>query len=104
MPCTPTRLAQTPSHVTLIWMARLPNMMARTWNTSSPTSKVLPQPLERVLEWGNQLTQALTYLHTQDPAVIHRDIKPSNIKITPQGHIILVDKYRNIYTLQFRIG
>ncbi|MCH9032341.1 MAG: protein kinase [candidate division Zixibacteria bacterium] len=50
-----------------------------------------PQPLERVLEWGNQLTHALTYLHTQDPAVIHRDIKPSNIKITPQGHIILVD-------------
>ena len=50
-----------------------------------------PQPLERVLEWGNQLTHALTYLHSQNPAVIHRDIKPSNIKITPQGHIILVD-------------
>ena len=50
-----------------------------------------PQPLEKVLDWADQLSQALTYLHSQDPPVIHRDIKPSNIKITPQGHLILVD-------------
>lgn len=50
-----------------------------------------PQPLEKVLDWGMQLSQALTYLHSQNPPIIHRDIKPSNIKITPQGHLILVD-------------
>ncbi|MBW8011082.1 MAG: protein kinase [Chloroflexi bacterium] len=50
-----------------------------------------PQPVETVLDWGNQIGNALTYLHTQNPPVIHRDIKPSNIKITPKGDITLVD-------------
>jgi serine/threonine-protein kinase len=44
-----------------------------------------------VLEWANQLCEALTYLHTQDPPVLHRDIKPSNIKLTPRGVVKLVD-------------
>jgi Tol biopolymer transport system component len=44
-----------------------------------------------VLEWAKQLGDALTYLHSQIPAVIHRDIKPGNIKITPKGQVILVD-------------
>lgn len=46
---------------------------------------------EEVLVWANQLGDALSYLHSQDPAVIHRDIKPSNIKLTPQGQVVLVD-------------
>ncbi len=50
-----------------------------------------PQPLEKVLDWANQLTAALNYLHTQNPPVVHRDIKPANIKITPQNEVVLVD-------------
>lgn len=44
-----------------------------------------------VLGWAGQLTDALIYLHSQEPPIIHRDIKPSNLKITPQGLIKLVD-------------
>ncbi|MBN2387157.1 MAG: serine/threonine protein kinase [Anaerolineales bacterium] len=44
-----------------------------------------------VLGWANQLADALTYLHKQDPPLVHRDIKPSNLKITPNGLLKLVD-------------
>jgi serine/threonine protein kinase len=44
-----------------------------------------------VLEWAEQLCDALEYLHNQDPPVLHRDIKPANIKLTPGGLIKLVD-------------
>src|SRR4051812_35571017 len=40
-----------------------------------------PFPVEEVLTWGEQLLDALDYLHTQDPSIIHRDIKPQNLKI-----------------------
>jgi len=40
---------------------------------------------------GAAICDALMYLHQRQPPVIHRDIKPGNIKITPEGHIILVD-------------
>ena len=44
-----------------------------------------------VLNWGSQLADALTYLHSQDPPIVHRDIKPSNLKLTPSGLVKLVD-------------
>ncbi len=44
-----------------------------------------------VLNWAEQLCDALGYLHRQDPPIVHRDIKPSNIKLTPDGRIKLVD-------------
>jgi serine/threonine protein kinase len=44
-----------------------------------------------VLEWAEQLCDALEYLHDQDPPVLHRDIKPANIKLAPGGLIKLVD-------------
>ncbi len=44
-----------------------------------------------VLDWANQLADALTYLHNQVPPLVHRDVKPSNLKITPSGLLKLVD-------------
>lgn len=44
-----------------------------------------------VLNWANQLADALGYLHAQTPSILHRDIKPSNLKQTPSGLIKLVD-------------
>ena len=44
-----------------------------------------------VLTWGEQLANALTFLHMQDPPIVHRDIKPSNLKLMPHGLIKLVD-------------
>ncbi len=44
-----------------------------------------------VLSWANQIADALSYLHQQQPSILHRDIKPSNIKLTPNGLIKLVD-------------
>jgi serine/threonine protein kinase len=44
-----------------------------------------------VLDWANQISDAVGYLHSQAPPVLHRDIKPSNLKLTPNGIIKLVD-------------
>ena len=44
-----------------------------------------------VLSWADQLANALTFLHSQEPSIVHRDIKPSNLKLMPNGLIKLVD-------------
>lgn len=48
-------------------------------------------PEREVLKWAGQLSDALIYLHSQDPPIVHRDIKPSNLKLTPTGLLKLVD-------------
>jgi eukaryotic-like serine/threonine-protein kinase len=50
-----------------------------------------PFPAADVLRWGEQLLDALAYLHGQEPQIIHRDIKPQNLKLINSGQIILLD-------------
>ena len=47
--------------------------------------------VDTVSGWVEQIMDSVSYLHSQQPAVLHRDIKPSNIKLTPDGRIKLVD-------------
>jgi tetratricopeptide (TPR) repeat protein len=44
-----------------------------------------------VLGWIAAICEALTYLHSQQPAIIVRDLKPANIMVTPQGDAKLID-------------
>ncbi len=48
-------------------------------------------PEKEVLAWADQIANALTFLHSQEPSIVHRDIKPSNLKLMPHGLIKLVD-------------
>lgn len=50
-----------------------------------------PFDVERVLQWAQQLLDALEYLHTQETPILHRDIKPANLKLTSRDQIILLD-------------
>ncbi len=44
-----------------------------------------------VVNWGDQLLDAVSYLHTHTPTVIHGSIRPQNIKLTGDGRIKLLD-------------
>jgi formylglycine-generating enzyme required for sulfatase activity/predicted Ser/Thr protein kinase len=50
-----------------------------------------PFAAAKVLEWADQLLDALEELHSSGPPIIHRDIKPSNLKVTPKGKVLLLD-------------
>ncbi|MFO7944962.1 MAG: serine/threonine-protein kinase [Anaerolineales bacterium] len=58
-------------------------------NEKGKQGKFLPE--RDVLSWADQIADALSYLHAQEPSILHRDIKPSNIKLTPNEIIKLVD-------------
>ena len=44
-----------------------------------------------ILPWAIQLCDVLSYLHSQNPAIVFRDLKPANIMLTPAGQIKLID-------------
>ena len=50
---------------------------------------VLPE--DEAILIGAVMCDALSYLHARKPSILHRDIKPGNVKISPDGHIFLVD-------------
>ncbi len=47
---------------------------------------------ERVVQWGIELCDVLSYLHNHTPEpIIFRDMKPSNVMINQHGHVMLID-------------
>jgi len=48
-------------------------------------------PEQEVIIVGVAICDAMMYMHSRKPMVLHRDIKPGNVRITPSGHIYLVD-------------
>lgn len=68
----------------------VPGKDLRTLMQEAKQSKTF-LPESEVLSWANQLADALSYLHHQDPPILHRDIKPGNLKLTPSGLLKLVD-------------
>lgn len=51
----------------------------------------IPFSFEEILQWTNQLLDALDYLHSFKPPIFHRDLKPQNLKLTSRGKIKLLD-------------
>lgn len=50
-----------------------------------------PLPEDKVIKWGMQVCEALTYIHTRVPPIILRDLKPGNIMITTDDDVQLID-------------
>jgi len=47
-------------------------------------------PLHDVVNWADQMLDALHYLHTYLPPLYHHDLRPQNLKLTPGGKIKLL--------------
>jgi serine/threonine protein kinase len=49
-----------------------------------------PFAVEDVLDWAEQLLDAVNYLHNQSPRVLHKNISPRNVKLSPEGKVKLL--------------
>lgn len=49
-----------------------------------------PFPVEKALDWADQILDAANYLHNQKPPVLHGNICPRNIKLQPNGKVKLL--------------
>ena len=47
--------------------------------------------LEVFLPWFKQLSDAISYLHHQQPPIIHRDLKPENVLLDEHDRVMLID-------------
>ena len=50
-----------------------------------------PQQEAYVYNWGMQICDVFTYLHSQNPPIIYRDMKPANVILQPDGKIMMID-------------
>jgi tetratricopeptide (TPR) repeat protein len=48
-----------------------------------------PLPLPRALAFARDVAEALGVAHAK--GILHRDLKPANVKVTPEGHVKLLD-------------
>ena len=67
--------------------------IAQEFITGSTLDEIIARrhPLARdwILKWSVSLCDALAFLHARQ--IVHHDLKPANIRITPQGHLCLLD-------------
>ena len=48
-------------------------------------------PVHKLLDWVQQLTEVLEYLHTSEQPIFHFDLKPSNIMVSRGNKLTLID-------------
>src|SRR5580704_5359008 len=58
-------------------------------DTLADRLKAGPIPVDEVLKIASQIAEALAAAH--EKGIIHRDLKPANIKVTPDGHVKVLD-------------
>jgi eukaryotic-like serine/threonine-protein kinase len=58
---------------------------------AEPFGEAKPFEVDEVVNWAEQLLDALEYLHTRSEPIVHRDIKPQNMKLAERNQIILLD-------------
>lgn len=50
-----------------------------------------PQPMDTVLDWGMQICNVFSYLHSQPTPIIYRDMKPANVMVERSGKLMMID-------------
>lgn len=50
-----------------------------------------PLLVEDVFNYGLQLCDVLTYLHSRIPPIVFHDLKPTNVMLRDDGHLFLID-------------